>query len=98
MPNVIADTSPIQYLYQINLLDLLPQLYGSVIIPQAVANELAAGAALHVSLPDMTLTNERIDRQFSNLRSPGNDSKATQEILPGLARHRVSFIWLYSTP
>ncbi|NEO71290.1 hypothetical protein [Moorena sp. SIO3H5] len=43
MPNVIADTSPIQYLYQTNLLDLLPQLYGSVIVPQAVANELAAG-------------------------------------------------------
>ncbi|EGJ35396.1 MULTISPECIES: hypothetical protein [Moorena] len=42
MPNVIADTSPIQYLYQTNLLDLLPQLYGSVIVPQAVANELAA--------------------------------------------------------
>ncbi|WP_293113102.1 hypothetical protein [Moorena sp. SIO4G3] len=50
MPNVIADTSPIQYLYQTNLLDLLPQLYGSVIVPQAVANELAAGAALKISL------------------------------------------------
>ncbi|WP_198954024.1 MULTISPECIES: hypothetical protein [Moorena] len=34
MPNVIADTSPIQYLYQTNLLHLLPQLYGSVIVPQ----------------------------------------------------------------
>lgn len=54
MPNFIADTSPLQYLYQIDLLDLLPQLYGSVIIPQAVANELAAGAALQVSLPDLT--------------------------------------------
>ncbi|WP_424097835.1 DUF3368 domain-containing protein [Moorena producens] len=54
MPNVIADTSPIQYLYQTNLLDLLPQLYGSVIVPQAVANELAAGAALKISLPDLT--------------------------------------------
>ncbi|NER91185.1 DUF3368 domain-containing protein [Moorena sp. SIO3A2] len=54
MPNVIADTSPIQYLYQTNLLDLLPQLYGSVIVPQAVANELAAGVALKISLPDLT--------------------------------------------
>ncbi|NEP00709.1 MAG: DUF3368 domain-containing protein [Symploca sp. SIO2E9] len=54
MPNVIADTSPIQYLYQTNLLDLLPQLYGSVIVPQAVANELATGAAFKVSLPDLT--------------------------------------------
>jgi len=53
MPNVIADTSPIQYLYQTNLLDLLPQLYGSVTVPQAVANELAAGVVLKVSLPDL---------------------------------------------
>ena len=53
MPNVIADTSPIQYLYQTNLLDLLPQLYDSIITPQAVANELAVGATLEVSLPDL---------------------------------------------
>lgn len=53
MPNVIADTSPIQYLYQTKLLDLFPKLYGSVTIPQAVANELAAGAALNVSLPNV---------------------------------------------
>jgi predicted nucleic acid-binding protein len=54
MPKVIADTSPIQYLYQTNLLDLLPQLYGTVIVPQAVANELAAGTALQISLPNLT--------------------------------------------
>ena len=50
MPNVIADTSPIQYLYQTNLLDLLPQIYGYIIIPQAVVDELAEGLALGVSL------------------------------------------------
>lgn len=54
MPSVIVDTSPIQYLYQTKLLNLLPQLYGSVIIPQAVASELSAGAALQVFLPDIT--------------------------------------------
>ncbi|NEP14352.1 MAG: DUF3368 domain-containing protein [Symploca sp. SIO2C1] len=52
--DVIADTSPIQYLYQTNLLDLFPQLYGSVIVPSAVMHELAAGAALAVSLPDLS--------------------------------------------
>lgn len=34
MPEVIADTSPVQYLYQTNLLDLLPTLYGQVTLPQ----------------------------------------------------------------
>ncbi len=40
MREVIADTSPIQYLYQTNLLELLPTLYKQVLMPQAVADEL----------------------------------------------------------
>jgi predicted nucleic acid-binding protein len=52
MPEVIADTSPIQYLYQIARLDLLPTLYGQIRMPQAVADELAQGRAQGVSLPD----------------------------------------------
>lgn len=43
MPETISNTSPIQYLYQADLLELLPALYGAVIIPGAVAQELAAG-------------------------------------------------------
>lgn len=41
MPEVITDTSPIQYLYQIAQLELLPTLYGQNGMPQAVADELA---------------------------------------------------------
>ncbi len=37
---VISDTSPILYLLLINHLDLLPQLYGQVIIPKIVRDEL----------------------------------------------------------
>jgi predicted nucleic acid-binding protein len=37
---VICDTSPILYLLLINHLDLLPQLYGQVIIPKIVRDEL----------------------------------------------------------
>ena len=55
MPEVIADTSPIQYLFQINLLDLLPALYGRVMLPQAVARELSVGLASGTNLPDITL-------------------------------------------
>jgi predicted nucleic acid-binding protein len=39
---VVSDTSPLCYLLLIDLIDLLPQLYGRVIIPQTVQNELAA--------------------------------------------------------
>ena len=53
MPEVITDTSPIQYLYQINQLNLLPTLYGQVKLPQAVADELAQGHSQGISLPDL---------------------------------------------
>jgi uncharacterized protein len=52
MPEVIADTSPIQYLYQTDLLDLLPTLYCQITIPQAVVHELAQGRTQGVNLPD----------------------------------------------
>ena len=49
---VIADTSPLQYLFQAGLLDLLPRLCSQVTIPEAVVLELAEGRARAVSLPD----------------------------------------------
>jgi uncharacterized protein len=52
MPEVIADTSPIQYLYQIAQLDLLPTLYGQIKMPQAVVDELTQGRDQGISLPD----------------------------------------------
>ena len=38
---VVSDTSPLQYLHQSRTLDLLPQLFGRVIVPPAVIGELA---------------------------------------------------------
>jgi len=37
---VIADTTPLNYLVLIDRADLLPQLFGLVLIPPAVLNEL----------------------------------------------------------
>ena len=54
MPEVITDTSPIQYLYQLAQLDLLPTLYGQITMPQAVADELAQGLVQGILLPDPT--------------------------------------------
>jgi predicted nucleic acid-binding protein len=39
---VVADTSPLNYLVWIGLPDLLPKLYGAVIIPPEVRVELLA--------------------------------------------------------
>jgi uncharacterized protein len=52
VPEVIADTSPVQYLYQANVLHILPQLYGQITIPEAVSHELAQGRTRGTALPD----------------------------------------------
>lgn len=51
MPNIICNTSPLQYLHQLGCLHLLPALVGQVIVPQAVAEELAAGTARGIDVP-----------------------------------------------
>lgn len=53
MPEVISDTSPIQYLHQAGLLDLLLALYGKLTLPSGVVDELKAGRKLGVALPDV---------------------------------------------
>jgi hypothetical protein len=42
---VIANTSPLFYLHRLGLLEILPKLYGSIMIPEAVARELEKGAS-----------------------------------------------------
>jgi predicted nucleic acid-binding protein len=54
LPEVICNTSPLQYLHQLGQLELLPRLTRSVIVPEAVVIELAAGAARGLDLPDPT--------------------------------------------
>lgn len=53
MPEVIVNTSPLQYLFQLGLLDLLPRLYGEVMAPEGVIRELRSGIDRGVSLPDL---------------------------------------------
>jgi predicted nucleic acid-binding protein len=53
MPSVIADTSPLQYLHQIGCLALLADLFGRVIVPDGVAQEIQRGALQGVDLPDL---------------------------------------------
>lgn len=51
MPEAILNTSPLQYLFQTDLLDLLPKLYSDVAVPEAVSKEVDAGRSFGISLP-----------------------------------------------
>jgi len=54
LPEIICNTSPVQYLFQLGLLHILPGLAQQVIMPPAVLQELSAGRASGVALPDPT--------------------------------------------
>ena len=51
MPEVICNTSPLQYLHQIGRLSILPALVGSIVVPPAVLVELDAGIEKGLDLP-----------------------------------------------
>jgi len=52
MATVIADTSPLQYLFQVGLIDLLRELFETVHVPLAVRDELQVGRSLGFDVPD----------------------------------------------
>ena len=51
MPEAVVNTSPLQYLFQAGLLDLLPKLYSGATVPEAVSKEIEAGRSLGIMLP-----------------------------------------------
>lgn len=55
MSDIICNTSPLQYLYQLEMLHVLQTLAGHIVVPPAVLDELAVGRAQGVSLPDPTV-------------------------------------------
>lgn len=50
---VVANTSPLLYLNAIGHLDILPRLYGSIVIPPAVQAELESGRGRGLAVPDI---------------------------------------------
>jgi predicted nucleic acid-binding protein len=54
LPDIVCDTSAIQYLYQLELLHILPRLASRVLVPPAVVDEIEVGRAAGVPLPDLT--------------------------------------------
>jgi hypothetical protein len=50
---VISDTGPLSYLHRLGRLDLLPTLFGRILVPPAVVAELNVGHRLGYDLPDV---------------------------------------------
>jgi len=61
---VVADTSPVNYLVIIDQIGLLPKLFGTVVVPQAVLDELLAAGS-----PDPVKTWLATDAEWIDVRS-----------------------------
>jgi predicted nucleic acid-binding protein len=55
LPEIISNTSPLQYLHQIGLLNVFRDLVGGLTVPPAVVAELNEGRALGFNLPDLNV-------------------------------------------
>lgn len=51
MPKVIVNTSPLQYLFQLNKMDILHEVYESITVPSCVNEEISIGIKNGVILP-----------------------------------------------
>ncbi len=51
MPGSISNTSPLVYLYRIDALDWLPQIFSSIWVPKQVIDELNVGQARGYDVP-----------------------------------------------
>jgi predicted nucleic acid-binding protein len=54
LPEIICNTSPLQYLYQLGAIELLHTLAGRITVPSAVVDELETGRNLGINLPDVS--------------------------------------------
>ena len=70
MPDLICDTSPIQYLHHLELLHILP-LFGTVIVPSAVVEEIQIGSQVGANVPDLANLNWiTVKKPISNVATP----------------------------
>jgi hypothetical protein len=53
LAELVCDTSPLQYLHQLGLLGILPDLSSGVLVPPAVVAEIAVGRGRGIDLPDL---------------------------------------------
>jgi predicted nucleic acid-binding protein len=53
LPEIICNTSPLQYLHQLGVLHVLPGLVNTITVPPSVQDELNTGRKLGLNLPDL---------------------------------------------
>jgi predicted nucleic acid-binding protein len=82
---VIADTSPINYLLLIGHIDVLPALFGSVILPATVWDELK-----HPKAPAVVRSWVASPPPWVDLRSSGNFRDASLEALDAGERAAIA--------
>jgi predicted nucleic acid-binding protein len=75
---VVADTSPLNYLLLIRNVEVLPALYGAIIIPSAVLDELTAP-----STPDLVRTWASTLPKWVHVQDPSAEPRATPELDEG---------------
>ena len=88
MAELVCDTSPLQYLHQVGLLGVLPVLATGVLVPPAVAAEIAVGRGQGIDLPDLTAHHwitirAPLDRFRSPLRSTSAPGSSKCSHWPG---------------
>jgi predicted nucleic acid-binding protein len=82
----VADTTPLIVLAGVGLLDLLPQLYGAITIPDAVRDELRAGAEPRPdvgTLPWLTVAAVEPDAELRDALNSGEAAATTLAIRLG---------------
>jgi len=52
MPNAISNTSPLLYLYRVGVLEWLQDIFGEVLVPEGVVEELREGRRLGFDAPN----------------------------------------------
>ena len=100
---VVSNTSPLLYLHAVKQLPLLEQLYGSVVIPQAVVDELSVGQRQSFDVPDcgaygwMRIESVPIPRMLTLITNLGaGEAEALALALATDTRHRCR--WWISAP
>ena len=80
---VVADTSPLIHLHRIDRLDLLPSLYGRVLVPPAVRDEIEIGVCSGFPAPSIR------SLEWIGIEAPGIESLAGVQARLGRGEREV---------
>lgn len=88
---VVSDSTPIIYLTRLQLLSLLRRLHETVIIPEAVWQEVTVGGQ---GLPESGFLRQAVADGWIQIKTPSSDESSLGTIAVGLGRGEVEAILL----